>query len=375
MDDESGELRDWELLHNSDDSAIVNSLDSVQNIIRSDYFSLQNHPNNYPSVDCKFSGKNELGIVENDETQLVHDGIGEIEAKNENSGGFRSDCSETEPISSKIGDFDPSGDGKFSRFGVENELDIVENDETLLGQSGIDEIVANSENSGELRSDSNGIEPISSKIGNFDPFGNCKFTGFGGENELGTVENDKTELGQSGIGEIVAESENSGEFLSNCSGIGPILSKEDLGERNEMEKSENELEVSVEEQIQQSNENESVAIEAIKQGGEKEKRRMVWWKLPLELLRYCAIRVSPVWTVSVAAAVLGFIILGRRLHKMKRKSHSLQLKVTVDDKKVSQFMSKAARLNEAFSIVKRVPIIRPSLPASGVTPWPVMNLR
>lgn len=43
--------------------------------------------------------------------------------------------------------------------------------------------------------------------------------------------------------------------------------------------------------------------------------------------------------------------------------------------KVSQFMSRAARLNEAFSVVRRVPIIRPSLPAAGVTPWPVISLR
>lgn len=43
--------------------------------------------------------------------------------------------------------------------------------------------------------------------------------------------------------------------------------------------------------------------------------------------------------------------------------------------KVSQFMSRAARLNEAFSVVRRVPIIRPALPAGGVNPWPVMSLR
>ena len=44
--------------------------------------------------------------------------------------------------------------------------------------------------------------------------------------------------------------------------------------------------------------------------------------------------------------------------------------------KVSQIMVRVARLNEAFSVVKRVPIIRSSLPgAGGVTPWPVMGLR
>lgn len=44
--------------------------------------------------------------------------------------------------------------------------------------------------------------------------------------------------------------------------------------------------------------------------------------------------------------------------------------------KVSQFMTRAARLNEAFSVVKRVPVVRPSLPAPGsIAPWPVMSLR
>lgn len=70
------------------------------------------------------------------------------------------------------------------------------------------------------------------------------------------------------------------------------------------------------------------------------------------------------------------MLLRRRyLYKMKRKTLGLQLKVIVDDKKVSQFMSRAARLNEAFSVVKRVPIIRPSLPAPGLTPWPVVSMR
>jgi hypothetical protein len=43
--------------------------------------------------------------------------------------------------------------------------------------------------------------------------------------------------------------------------------------------------------------------------------------------------------------------------------------------KVSQFMTRATRLNEAFSVVRRVPIVRPLLPAAGVNPWPVMSLR
>lgn len=67
-------------------------------------------------------------------------------------------------------------------------------------------------------------------------------------------------------------------------------------------------------------------------GGEGEKRIMVWWKLPFEFIKYCALRTSPVWTVSMAAAVVGFVFLGRRYYSMKRKSKSVQVKVTMDDK-------------------------------------------
>ncbi|KAL7156244.1 hypothetical protein ABFS83_03G130700 [Erythranthe nasuta] len=109
-----------------------------------------------------------------------------------------------------------------------------------------------------------------------------------------------------------------------------------------------------------------------KKSGELEKRSLVWWKMPMDFLKYCVFRMSPVWTVSVAAAVMGFVILGRRLYKMKKKTRGLEIKVTVDDK----VMSRAARLNEAFSVVKRVPMIRPSYPALGSTNnWPVMSLR
>ncbi|KAK1441383.1 hypothetical protein QVD17_07233 [Tagetes erecta] len=102
---------------------------------------------------------------------------------------------------------------------------------------------------------------------------------------------------------------------------------------------------------------------------------VVWWKLPLDLLKYCLFKASPLWTLSAAAAMMGVVILGRRLYKMKQKARILQLKVTLDDKKVSQVMSRAARLNEAFSVVKQAPIIRPSLPAAGNAHWPMIALR
>lgn len=106
------------------------------------------------------------------------------------------------------------------------------------------------------------------------------------------------------------------------------------------------------------------------------KNNIVWWKVPMEFFKLRVFRVNPVWILSAAAAALmGFVFLGRRLNKVKKKARALDLKVTVDDKRVAQFMSRAARLNEAISIVKRVPVIRPALPAVGITQWPATSMR
>ncbi|XP_045825103.1 uncharacterized protein LOC123917441 isoform X1 [Trifolium pratense] len=112
---------------------------------------------------------------------------------------------------------------------------------------------------------------------------------------------------------------------------------------------------------------------------EDDMKRVVWWKIPFEVLKHW---VSPFATiplplsVAAAAAFLGLLILGRRLYKMKRKTQTLKLNLALDDKqKVSQLMGRVARLNEAFSVVRRVPIVRPSLPASTITLRPVMSMR
>ncbi|CAF1746782.1 unnamed protein product [Brassica oleracea var. botrytis] len=102
-------------------------------------------------------------------------------------------------------------------------------------------------------------------------------------------------------------------------------------------------------------------------------RETVWSKMPLALVKYCAFRIGPVWSVSMAAAVMGFLLFGRRLYNIKNKPQRIHLKVAFDYKKVSQVMSQAARLNEGFTEKRRVPVIRPALPAPGA--WPVLSLR
>ncbi|WVZ75011.1 hypothetical protein U9M48_023116 [Paspalum notatum var. saurae] len=67
--------------------------------------------------------------------------------------------------------------------------------------------------------------------------------------------------------------------------------------------------------------------------GEGEKQVAVWWRLPLRLLHFCAWKVKPVWSLSIAAALLGLVVLGRRMYRMKRKAKGLpQIKIAFDDK-------------------------------------------
>lgn len=198
------------------------------------------------------------------------------------------------------------------------------------------------------------------------------------------AKNKELDIVETATRQVAYDGSASVEMDKSLSDSGEIESKPrkydkiDLDTYDDDVKTHDESEPSSEQKIVQARgqgENEDVLIETMKSDGEERNRVAVWWKLPLDLLKYCLFRASPVWTLSVAAAMMGVVILGRRLYTMKRKSRTLQLKVTVDDKKVSQFMSRAARLNEAFSVVKRGPIIRPSLPAAGIAPWPMMALR
>ncbi|KAL6512170.1 hypothetical protein OROGR_021767 [Orobanche gracilis] len=208
-----------------------------------------------------------------------------------------------------------------------------------------------------------------------------KFGESDGRKGMDFSENEKKEVKVEGIGIVLegrgGKAEDLGIFCLDSSEM--EVSSPKIGDVTENVNFHVESEVSsVEKNESEKTESEGKIIDETgnKNTGELKKRGVVWWKMPVEFLKSCVFRMSPVWAVSVAAAMMGFVILGRRLYKMKRKARGLEIKVSVDDKKVSQVMSRAARMNEAFSIVKRVPVIRPWLPAVGSTnTWTVMTLR
>lgn len=65
---------------------------------------------------------------------------------------------------------------------------------------------------------------------------------------------------------------------------------------------------------------------------EGEKREKTWWKVPLGLLKYCLVGMRPVWSISIAAAVVGLVMLWRKLYRMKQKNRSIPLRLTIDEK-------------------------------------------
>ncbi|EEC71913.1 hypothetical protein OsI_04694 [Oryza sativa Indica Group] len=93
------------------------------------------------------------------------------------------------------------------------------------------------------------------------------------------------------------------------------------------------------------------------------------------VLRAWALRAArSVWSLPVAVALLGIAVLGRRLYRMRRQSKAVaRVRLVLDEKKASQFKAQASRLNESFPMARRAPIMKPLLPANGVTPWPVLG--
>ncbi|KAI3986409.1 hypothetical protein MKX01_037691 [Papaver californicum] len=342
-----GELQDWELLqHNTDDDdddydVVVaapaaaaaaaadddddddefsreEEFDESESGIRSDYFALDSNYNNNRGYD------NTTRITTPQEEEFVDDDQGSVQSDNPSW-------------------LDPSSQG----------------------------ITFETRGAGEFWSDSaSDGSSVSRKFEGFE----CK------HDELGFVDDVKSEVGVQGNDEKIV---GSAEFWSDSGGETETPAKSESGDSG----NENNLGVSTEADENQGRRDELGSAEGIGSlspqvvnsggggGGGDQRGVNVWWKLPLELLKFCVFRVSPVWSVSIAAAVVGFVILKRRLFRMKHKTQRIALNVTLEDMKVSQFMARAARLNEAFSVVKRVPMIRPSLPAAGLTPWPVMSLR
>ncbi|KAG9136697.1 hypothetical protein Leryth_004472 [Lithospermum erythrorhizon] len=351
MEAEDGEFQDWEVLHNISDTEVEESSDFVGDsggMIQVNYFSLDSQKKHIVSDDSEVSSKT------SDNPSWIDPGF-ETQYPRKHSAEGWSESSSDQCDERRLIEFE----GKF-------DVGFVQNDQNGKFHDGVGGVeVMNGEN------DKN------SSTGRLN---DERFSEFEGILDVGFVQNDKNgnfKDGFDGVEHVIAENDGNLEnILDDSSGIsyGETI-VEGVRGSGECKKGDG---ISVGENGERVASDEKGETE-VRKVEEKRKKsgvdRVVWWKLPIELLRYCVFR-GPVWTLSVAAALMGFVLLGRRMYmKKKKKSRTLGSKIPMDDKKISQFVSRAARLNEAFSVVKRVPIIRPSLPSGGLTPWSVASLR
>ncbi|XP_078173824.1 uncharacterized protein LOC144567534 isoform X2 [Carex rostrata] len=155
---------------------------------------------------------------------------------------------------------------------------------------------------------------------------------------------------------------NSNGDCSNCSNDSSLKLDKNLTEEN-ITFDENKPE-STKEQISKG------------QDGAKGEVLLAWWKVPIEVIKYCVFGVRPVWSISMAMGFLGFFMFSRNyyLYKMKQKDSKTRLPVKVRfDEKVTVVQTRAARLNKAVSLVRPDPILRTLHPAFGVTLFPAMS--
>ncbi|KAH9330013.1 hypothetical protein KI387_002121, partial [Taxus chinensis] len=83
-----------------------------------------------------------------------------------------------------------------------------------------------------------------------------------------------------------------------------------------------------------------------------------WWRTPVDMWKTKVGRVGTLWSIAMAAAVMGFVILGRRWYRVRGHNKKLGIQVNADDKKITQLMFQAVRLNEAFFAVRRIPVVK-----------------
>ena len=303
-----GELQDWEVLPNSESGVVDSSeLDETnqrefegiegdsEGMIQSDYFSLENQERYAKTTIVAASEAGDS--VESDNPSWVDPGS-ETRFANKSSGELWSDSSSDRSDERKSGDFD-----------AKQELGLSETVKNLVGFQGIEEMKSLDGNS-------------------------AKFDDFDVKNELGSSENAKIQVGFEGFGEIQTRDKDSIGFWAD-SGDDALVSMK-FGDDYVKQTEEGEFSSDSDGGNGSMIENKAVEVAEAKSdaksGGEGERKSVVWWKVPFELLKYCVFRVGPVWSFSAAAMIMGFVILGRRLYKMKRKSQGLQLKVAVDDK-------------------------------------------
>ncbi|CAN5966642.1 unnamed protein product [Sphagnum jensenii] len=82
-----------------------------------------------------------------------------------------------------------------------------------------------------------------------------------------------------------------------------------------------------------------------------------WWKRRGVLLCVQAQQATTLWSLALAAAVMGLVILGHQWQQEWYQNQQLQLQLCSKDEKISQLVVQIARLKEALSGCQHVPVL------------------
>ncbi|KAJ7551587.1 hypothetical protein O6H91_06G021300 [Diphasiastrum complanatum] len=90
----------------------------------------------------------------------------------------------------------------------------------------------------------------------------------------------------------------------------------------------------------------------------KSKTKKAWWKQQVEVLGVHVSQASALWSLALAATVMGLVILGQRWHHERSQNQQLRLQLGSKDEKINQLIFQISRLKDAVSGRRRVPVMR-----------------
>lgn len=102
-----------------------------------------------------------------------------------------------------------------------------------------------------------------------------------------------------------------------------------------------------------------VASKAKKSSG-KDLPCEAWWKRHAASMLSQAREANALWPIAIAAALMGLVVLGQQWQQERWQNQQLRSQLSAKDEKISQILHQIARLKEAITGRRKVPIIRSS---------------
>jgi len=90
----------------------------------------------------------------------------------------------------------------------------------------------------------------------------------------------------------------------------------------------------------------------------QERAAEIWWNKQSALRGVHGRQANTYWSIALAAAVMGLVILGHRWQYERRQNQQLRLRLHLKEEKIGQLVLQLARMKEMLSGRRRVPVLR-----------------